>query len=89
MLTVDMSVDWGGRPLAELERLMEKRQRQTPSSPYSQRLSMTPKSVEYFASMNPSLLSGSGASVKCFQPPLLASGRMPAAYSNSQPTTAP
>ena len=33
MLKVDMSVDWGGRPLAELQRLMEKRTRQLKETP--------------------------------------------------------
>ena len=33
MLKVDMSVDWGGRPLSELQKLMEKRQRQLRETP--------------------------------------------------------
>ena len=33
MLKVDMSVDWGGRPLSELQRLMEKRARQLKETP--------------------------------------------------------
>ena len=33
MLKVDMSVDWGGRPLSELQRLMEKRVRQLRETP--------------------------------------------------------
>lgn len=33
MLKVDMSVDWGGRPLSELQRLMEKRKRQLRETP--------------------------------------------------------
>ena len=33
MLKVDMSVDWGGRPLSELQKLMEKRQRQRRETP--------------------------------------------------------
>lgn len=33
MLKMDMSVDWGGRPLAELQRLMEKRTRQLKETP--------------------------------------------------------
>lgn len=33
MLTVDMSVDWGGRPLSELQRLMERRARQLKETP--------------------------------------------------------
>lgn len=33
MLNVDMSVDWGGRPLSELQRLMEKRAKQLRETP--------------------------------------------------------
>ena len=33
MLKVDMSVDWGGRPLSELQRLLEKRARQLKETP--------------------------------------------------------
>lgn len=33
MLKVDMSVDWGGRPLSELQRLLEKRARQLRETP--------------------------------------------------------
>jgi hypothetical protein len=33
MLTVDMSVNWGGRPLSELQKLMQKRQRQLRETP--------------------------------------------------------
>ena len=33
MLKVDMSVNWGGRPLSELQKLMQKRQRQLRETP--------------------------------------------------------
>ena len=33
MLKVDMSVNWGGRPISELQRLMEKRARQLKETP--------------------------------------------------------
>ena len=33
MLAVDLSVDWGGRPLSELQRLMEKRAQQLRETP--------------------------------------------------------
>ncbi len=33
MLKIDMSVDWGGRPLSELQRLMERRARQLKETP--------------------------------------------------------
>ncbi len=33
MLKVDMSVNWGGRPLSELQKLMQKRQRQLSETP--------------------------------------------------------
>lgn len=33
MLAVDMSVDWGGRPLSELQRLLAKRAKQLRETP--------------------------------------------------------